>query len=570
MFNPTIDNLSEWNAQLYRELKGKLNPRNLSIAVSISLVVQGFIFLIYQSNLPYVKAESHRYCLGQFSGTIDPEHYNSEYYKGINFCVKDALGNLTINWPLWNLDLFICLSIIAIFTLIIAGSYLLIADLTKEEEKGTLNFIRLSPETAKNFFIGKILGVPSLIYLVILIGLPFHLITGLSAKITFDLILSFYAILVVSCTFFYSLSLLYSLTFTELVGFKIWFGSGILLFALYLLAIVSFNSESLVGNVLDWSLMFYPGTVLTYLVKSTNLDGTTVNYLSDSMWDKLTWFRLPLWKNYLTGIGFILVHYLVGIYWIGIGLTRRFYNPDAQILTKKQSYFLTIFFTFIMLGFSVQIPDTYSNYFDNFSLLLSLNFIFCLGLVIILSPQRQTLQDWSRYRHQTPKKIRNLLIQLIWNNHSPSTLAIVINYLISSIIYLPAIFFLSVGNERLALILGLIVQLSLLVLFTTVTQLLLMLKTKKRNLFALSGLAVMIFFPLITALIFQLEPKIAPLIWLFSVVPMIGLVNFQFNTFLFSILGQVGAIALLNLQMTKQLQKLGESKTFNTQLRIER
>jgi ABC-type transport system involved in multi-copper enzyme maturation permease subunit len=562
MFNETIDRLGDFNAQLYRELKGKLNPRNLTITITLSLVLQGFIYLVYQNSLPVLLNETNRYCLGNFSGEIDPEYYDPEYYKRVNFCIQDSLGHLNINWPLWNLDIFTCLSIIAIFTLIIAGSYLLIADLTKEEEKGTLNFIRLSPQSAQSFFIGKILGVPILIYTLILFALPLHFITGLQANIPLFLILSFYAVLIFSCAFFYSSSLLFTLVSTELVVLKIWFGTGVLLFGLYILSLVTFNIHSLVGNILDWSVMFYPGTVLTYLIKATNLGDVNVRYLHPDLWDNVTWFRLPLWRNSLTGIGFILVNYLVGIYWLGIGLTRRFYNPDSQILTKKQSYFLSTLFSLVALGFSLQLTNNSLTFFHNLTLLLTTNFLFCLILIVILSPQRQTLQDWSRYRHQSSKKTRSLLSQLIWNDQSPSTLAIVINWLIVSLISLPAIFLLSDESKKFALLLSLVIQVSLLVLFTTITQLCFMLKTKKRNFLALSGLVFMLFFPLITGVIFQLDPTKHSLIWFFSLVPMLTMVSFPTKGFLLALFTQVVAIAFFHLQMTKKLKQLGSTSNY--------
>jgi hypothetical protein len=556
MFNHTIDNISNWNGQLYRELKGKLNPRNLSITVIISLFTQGFIYLIYRSSLPAVPDVINRYCIGQV-----PQHLYDTYYRETNFCIKNALGTININWPLWYLDIFVCLGILAIFLLTIAGSYLLIGDLSKEEDRGTLNFIRLSPQTAKDFFIGKILGVPILIYLVILLGLPFHLFAGLKAQIPLILIISFYAVLMASCVFFYSSSLLYSLIFTELVGFKIWFGSGILLLGIYLLCIVTMSSNSLAQNSLDWSVMFYPGTVLSYLIHSTNLGDETVKYIKYSMFDNLSWFGFNIWRNPVSGIGFILVNYLVGIYWVGIGLSRRFYNPDARILTKKQSYFLTTIMTLMLLGFSLQSNNYSQNFFGSLSLLFGLNFVICLGLMVILTPQRQTLIDWSRYRHQTSAKRRNLSTQLIWNDDAPSSLTIVINWLIISIICLPAILLITEDKYRFALLLGLILQLSLLILLTTVTQILLMLKTKKRNLFALSSLTVMVFLPLLTAMIFRIEPNENPLVWLFSFLPMISLEYLPFNSLLFSFFSQIGAIAFLNFYLTKKIQQLGESTT---------
>jgi hypothetical protein len=73
----------------------------------------------------------------------------------------------------------------------------------REERRGTLNFIRLSPQPAKTIFIGKIFGVPILLYLVCLLALPFHLGAGLLAGIPLSLILAFYGVLIASCAFFY-------------------------------------------------------------------------------------------------------------------------------------------------------------------------------------------------------------------------------------------------------------------------------------------------------------------------------------------------------------------------------
>lgn len=78
-------------------------------------------------------------------------------------------------------------------------------DLSKEVKRGTLNFIRLSPQSATNIFMGKILGVPILLYLFGLVAFPLHFFAALSAKIPLLLILSFYLVLAFSCLFFFLL-----------------------------------------------------------------------------------------------------------------------------------------------------------------------------------------------------------------------------------------------------------------------------------------------------------------------------------------------------------------------------
>ncbi|MFP3422241.1 hypothetical protein R0K19_23005, partial [Bacillus sp. SIMBA_161] len=72
-----------------------------------------------------------------------------------------------------------------------------------------------------------------------------------------------------------------------------------------------------------------------------------------------------------------------------------------------------------------------------------------LLLIVALSPHRQTLQDWARYRHQKNSKAgRNLFVDLIQGEQSPATGAIALNLLLNCLIIAPAILFYPLGNER--------------------------------------------------------------------------------------------------------------------------
>ncbi|MFN7338505.1 MAG: hypothetical protein ACK5TF_02070, partial [bacterium] len=169
MIATIIDRLTETNPQIMREWQGRLTPKNISIASVISLVGQLLVYLYYK-NLLSVGAGFSRYC------TANPPH-NNDYnpYSGLKYCIQDLNGQWMIISRLWWLDIFTFLSITGIFALLVVGTYQLIADLSGEERRGTLNFIRLSPQPAKTIFIGKIFGVPILLYLVCLLALPFHL-----------------------------------------------------------------------------------------------------------------------------------------------------------------------------------------------------------------------------------------------------------------------------------------------------------------------------------------------------------------------------------------------------------
>ena len=136
-------------------------------------------------------------------------------------------------------NIFLSLSIIFIFTLLVGGTYALINNLAQEERRGTLNFIRLSPQSETSILIGKLLGVPILIYIITLTAVPLHLWAGYSADIAWGDILGFYAILTACCIFFYSAALLFALVGGWLSGFQPWLGSG----AVLLFLIMTFQSR---------------------------------------------------------------------------------------------------------------------------------------------------------------------------------------------------------------------------------------------------------------------------------------------------------------------------------------
>jgi len=145
MIATIIDRLTETNPQIMREWQGRLTPKNISIASVISLVGQLLVYLYYQNLLP-VAAGFSRYC------TANPPNNNDYYhYSGIKYCIQDLNGEWMIISRLWWLDIFTFLSITGIFALLVVGTYQLIADLSGEERRGTLNFIRLSHFYRQNF-----------------------------------------------------------------------------------------------------------------------------------------------------------------------------------------------------------------------------------------------------------------------------------------------------------------------------------------------------------------------------------------------------------------------------------
>ena len=560
MYSSLLDKIGEWNPQLLRELKGRLKPRNLWVFSGVSICFQVLLYFLYQSLVP-IKETFNRYCIG--SPPIDWQGYHHNP-NSTNFCVSDALDNLTINWQLWCLDLFICTSIIAIFVLLVGGTYLLIADLSKEENRGTLNFIRLSPQSARSILTGKILGVPILLYLVVILAIPLHLGAGIGAGIPLLLLTGFYAVIIASCAFFYSAALFFALASSKLMGFQAWLGSGAVLFFLWVMSAFTMESyqKKAMGNVADWLTLFYPGKMLAYLVDATSV-AEEANYFNLGQVTELSWFNLNLWQNAFTGIFFILLNYGVWTYFLSKGLKRRFHNPIATPITKGQSYLLTTSLVTATIGFSLEHSDYSNQLFGNIGILLVFELFLFLGLIAALSPQRQILQDWTRYGHQVGEKNKSnkLLKDLIFGEKSPSTLAIGINLAIASLILLPMVLIVPFQEYKIAVCTGVLLNISVMLIYASIAQLMLMMKTSKRQIWAAATVAALIIIPPILFGLFKLEPHDETGVWLFSIFPIIATEHANAEVIFLAFITQWGAILALVFFMKKQLQALGASAT---------
>jgi hypothetical protein len=537
-----LDPLGDWNPQLMREIKGRLKPRNLLIASVISLVGQFLLFLLAQNKLPIainkgLDGIQNKYCTGT-SKYGDPK------------CLQDALGNFVINWQVWWLELFLWLSMIGVFALLVAGTYLLISDLAHEERRGTLNFIRLSPQSPENILVGKLLGVPILLYLVAVLAVPLHLWAGLAAQISLIRILSFYTVLLAGCFFFYSAALLFGLVSTWLGGFQAWLGSGVVLI---LLANASLRPiEGFLGDLLK---LFSPSLILQYLIVSTGLNPVfSFSYLRVQ---DLQWFSLPLGVGTLSVASSLLLNYGLWTYWSWQALKRRFPNPGKAVLSKRQSYLLVACFEVVLLGFAVAPKQESDELLLNFQILLVINLLLFLSLIVALTPGRQTLQDWARYRRQQAFSrnlwSRLLMSDLVWGEKSPALVAIAINLAITSAILVSWIVF-SQNSHQLQAFLSLVIICNLTLVYAAITQLIMLMRTQKQALWVISTLGAVIGLPTVIVTFLSASPSKIPGLWL--VTPFAGAaIEYASTTTVFlALLGQWSILTLFTFQITRQLK----------------
>lgn len=549
-----VNQVGEWNPQWFRELKGRLKPRNILIAVTISLFGQLLLLMACSSRLPVVNGTNvvqNRFCTSVVQEYAPPT------------CVADGLGGFVINWSLWWKDVFSLLSVTAILALLVVGTYMLISDLSKEEQRGTLNFLRLAPQSSRSILTGKLLGVPILLYLTGVLALPLHVVAGLLGQIPVIQVLAFYGVLAASCLLFYSAALLFGLVGTWLGGFQAWLGSGPLLLFLFVMARV--GASVALDNPLDWLSLFNPTILVPYLLDSSTLDAAHTSPMGG--FRELQMFHLPIGASFWSMAACMVLNYGLWTFWVWQGLKRCFHNPSATLLGKQQSYWLTACFEVVLLGFALN-PQTSEwrplskGLFDNYQMVLVFNLLLFLGLIAALSPHRQAMQDWARYRHQKRSSRKGgIFADLVWGEKSPAIFAVMLNLLIASVSLLAWMALWPINEYKTLAIWGLLVTVTLISVYAAVAQVMLFMKTSKRAPLAATSVASLIVLPPIVFSILSMTPTANPGVWLFSAFPWVSLENISGISVFLAVIGQSLMLGLLSLQLTRQLREAGESTT---------
>lgn len=572
---PILKVLGEFNPQLVREIKGRFRVRTILIAIAISLLSQFVLFMGSNEKLPTTApiSISHEYCPSQnklyyeysakywelndkVNVTKDPQIRKSleQERKKYDDLMKSDCPKHLIEYERWISNYwtshFMWISVLGLFALIVGGSYMLISDLATEERRGTLNFIRLSPQSANSIFIGKILGVPSLLYLGILCAIPFHLVAGINARISVVEIFTFYGVVVTSCTFFYSLALLMGLTTSSwLNGLQSWLGTSLIFFLLTIA-----NNKPILKEGYDWLNLFSPSCTLRYLIDRTG--DYYLNYpFGHQQISDLKWFGLPVGVSGLSLAALAVLNYGILTYWIWQGLKRSYHNPNSTKLSKAQSYGATLCFTMFNLGFTLQNFQTNGN---AYSPLFIGNFLLGLCLITALSPQRQTLQDWARYRRENRKKYWvQLGNDLVWGEKSPAIVALIINFSIAAAIWVFTIIRVAQPEQKLEMLFAVALHFSFMVMCASIAQLIFMMKTPKRTLWATGILTGLLFVPYtVIGTLWGFESS--ALTW--SAFSFLELNKVSAYQVLFPLLGQGLITILSNLQLTRLLRKAGESE----------
>ncbi|HAZ49863.1 MAG TPA: hypothetical protein DDW76_23570 [Cyanobacteria bacterium UBA11369] len=520
-----FERIGESNPQLFREIKGRFITRNLWVTFLSSSIGQ-FLLLL---------SCSKQTCIS----------YNDGECAQVNWEFHWQIIYRLLNWVLPIL-------------LITNGVYALINDVAQEERKGTLNFIRFSPQSSQTILLGKILGVPSLLYLGIALAIGLHLGSGLVAGLPLSSMLGIYALWAVGCALFYNSALLYTLQHSDKMEAKTLAGGGCLLAFLVGLAYV---------GTIDFAVDWYNLKLIQCLTPASgnnSLDYCQTNGLN---WQ---WFFLPIGNQPVFAYGLAFISLSIAAYWYWQAVNRRFRSRGITLISKLQSYKLVASFELWLLGFSLPELKTIVTNNDlgvGFGLLFFVTPILLIIIAVNLTPSYQALLDWSRYKHLEFKGRKySLWRDLIWGEKSPAIVAVALNLLITALIWLPWML-LWLQKERSEnvqtpqLLLGWFMTMNVILIYVAIAELLRLTKTPTWLIFASTALSTIV---LTVGAIFALAENKLPIVQFLLLFSPFPIVSLGFGVTAITFLGlvtQLVTLSLLTWQLTRKVQTIGASSS---------
>jgi hypothetical protein len=222
------------------------------------------------------------------------------------------------------------------------------------------------------------------------------------------------------------------------------------------------------------------------------------------------------------------------------------------------------------VGFLVRVSEPDLPYFESLAILNFLNLVAFILLIIILSPQRQTLLDWARYR-QASQTRKSIWDELVWAENSPAPVAIALNAVMAALIAMPWLIFSKNSASIPQILLAITSQILGLLIYAMIYQILIFWSRNPRkqliSLIVFTGLAFIPFLTLffdryayipfeqVKLLVFQIVMFIGyPAAGVIKNASLVGL------PILGAIAVQVGIISFFSFKLKNTLQKAGASE----------
>ena len=272
----------------------------------------------------------------------------------------------------------------------------------------------------------------------------------------------------------------------------------------------------------------------------------------------LKWVYLPIGSNPIFAHLFTFANIAIALALIWRILLRRFRQPRATLMSKRQSYALLAYIEILMVGFTV-VPSTDGNWRITGAIVaMTIISVMKVFLLIFASvPQRQALIEWFRYPNRG-------LQSWIWADKSPMLLASLIHIGIVCGLLLPWMFLLSNGwqypLETVMTFAGIVTTL---LIYSVFVQTIMAGRTRNPFVWAAGSLAIWMVVPPIVLGVLRLTPDqvtTSATLWTFFGYPFLGLENN--TTLIFTAVGlalQWVLLGLLLWQCDRTLKQLRSS-----------
>jgi len=510
-----INHFGTANPQFLRECRGRLRPRSVVAALGLSLLFQ-LLVLLSAINPSYVEAATK----------IDWEQVAS-----------------TLTWTIPY----------ALFAL---GGYYIVDDLTQEAKTGTLNFIRLSPRPASEILLGKLLGVPVLPMILVLALVPLHIFSSLVTGLSPLLLLSYYLV----------------------VG-----GGTITVFILALLVGLGSGASKLSQQRAVSAIAFAALTLfsLSPIFMLWNAQVTWQSVPTGAEFfrggsDGVEWFYLNIatnpWFAHLFVLGNLAA--VSAIAWqVAV---RKFRVPHSTLLSKRMSYIGVAYANLAFLGFALSgLLEAYDQT-GIVVMLYFLNVMLFFALMFAITPSRQMLLDWVRYRDSAQKVSGNALSTTsrtssgenrrtssgasslqswLWADSSPSIAAIAVNYIIATSLLFPSFLWFaskSVNFDEITFVAVLFAAVSIgisALTYTTLVQVIYSRRLRVPIVWAAGSVGVLAIVPPLVLLFLEMDPDSFGTLWTFFGLPLLGEAGSQVPAL--ALVGLVGQLCFLGFLLTR-------------------
>ena len=497
MLDKWIDRIGNWNPQLFKELKSRISVTQAIATISVSILMQVAIALYFNFTLSSLPSK--------LAGTL---HF--------------------LNW-------------LVPIVLILGSIYTLGADLDREHQQGTLDFIRLTPQSARSIYLGKILGVPSSIYLGTLVAVPLHAILAINTGFGLLRLLGWYGTIGMATYFGLSLVTLYTLH----------------------------SGKSPILTTLLCALPVH-GSINAY---NYYLDPAIAKHISVGASGKplFLWFYLPMAGNDTLLLNSFIICTLSAIcYWLWIKIDRSYINPASTSFTKEHSYLMNAQVQVWLLGFALPIATGIERhnlfgFYILIALFYSISAVWILAIVPLILPARQSTYEWNRdlrehisheYRHWWQQ---NRVRDLTWHDRSPIVVAIFLNLVISvTVLGLCCSIFIDDRQLLLRSICGLILMSILILIYTTVVQMIALLPSTRKH-GSISLRILLSCLPLLLVVTATASEGVRNLVLnllLFSPLSWAGIWHLSLPNIGTIVFGQIGMLAGVTKLLQRRLHKL--------------